>query len=79
MHGPTFMANPLACAVAVESIKMLREQDMCSRLKHIEGEIRRHIYAASSLPGVADVRVLGSIGVIEMKNAVDLAGFRRNV
>jgi len=46
MHGPTFMANPLACAVAVESIKMLREQDMCSRLKHIEGEIRRHISAA---------------------------------
>lgn len=77
MHGPTFMANPLACAVAVESIKMLREQDMCSRLKHIEGEIRRHISAASSLPGVADVRVLGSIGVIEMKNAVDLAGFQQ--
>ena len=77
MHGPTFMANPLACAIAVESLKMLNEQDMASRVAHIENRIRQHISPASSLPGVKDVRVLGSIGVIEMKEPVNLAEFQR--
>ncbi|TGG40382.1 adenosylmethionine--8-amino-7-oxononanoate transaminase [Duncaniella freteri] len=77
MHGPTFMANPLACAIAVESLKMLNEQDMASRVAHIENRIRQHISPASSLPGVKDVRVLGSIGVIEMNEPVNLAEFQR--
>ncbi len=77
MHGPTFMANPLACAIAVESLKMLNEQDMASRVAHIENRIRQHISPASSLPGVNDVRVLGSIGVIEMNEPVNLAEFQR--
>ncbi|WP_285799319.1 adenosylmethionine--8-amino-7-oxononanoate transaminase [Duncaniella freteri] len=77
MHGPTFMANPLACAIAVESLKMLNEQDMASRVAHIENRIRQHISPASSLPGVKDVRVLGSIGVIEMSEPVNLAEFQR--
>lgn len=77
MHGPTFMANPLACAIAVESLKMLNEQDMASRVAHIENRIRQHISPASSLPVVKDVRVLGSIGVIEMNEPVNLAEFQR--
>ena len=77
MHGPTFMANPLACAIAIESLRMLREQDMSSRLKHLESEIRRHIEPAASVAGVRDVRVLGSIGVIEMEEPVNLADFQR--
>lgn len=77
MHGPTFMANPLACAIAVESLCMLNEQDMSARLSHIEAEIKRHISAAASLPGVHEVRTLGSIGVIEMDEPVDLASFQR--
>ena len=77
MHGPTFMANPLACAIAVESLRMLNEQDMASRVAHIENRIRHHIAPASALPGVKDVRVLGSIGVIEMNEPVNLAEFQR--
>ncbi|MDE5669669.1 MAG: aminotransferase class III-fold pyridoxal phosphate-dependent enzyme, partial [Duncaniella sp.] len=77
MHGPTFMANPLACAIAIESLRMLREQDMASRLKHLESEIRRHLQPAASEAGVRDVRVLGSIGVIEMEELVNLADFQR--
>ncbi|MDE7408379.1 MAG: aminotransferase class III-fold pyridoxal phosphate-dependent enzyme, partial [Muribaculaceae bacterium] len=77
MHGPTFMANPLACAIAVESLKLLRSSDMEARLKHIESEIRRHISRAEGMPGVKDVRVLGSIGVIEMEQPVDVGKFQR--
>ena len=77
MHGPTFMANPLACAIAIESLRMLNEQDMAARVAHIESEIKRHIAPAASLPGVREVRVLGSIGVIEMEEPVVLADFQR--
>ena len=77
MHGPTFMANPLACAIAIESLSMLREQDMAARVAHIESEIKRHIAPAASLPGVREVRVLGSIGVIEMDEPVVLAEFQK--
>ncbi|MBD5322240.1 MAG: adenosylmethionine--8-amino-7-oxononanoate transaminase [Bacteroides sp.] len=77
MHGPTFMANPLACAIAIESLSMLREQDMAPRVAHIESEIKRHIAPAASLPGVREVRVLGSIGVIEMDEPVVLAEFQK--
>lgn len=77
MHGPTFMANPLACAVAVESLKILREQDMHSRLAHISNVIREEIAAAASLPGVTDVRTLGSIGVIETAKPVNVGDFQK--
>ena len=77
MHGPTFMANPLACAIAVESLRMLNEQDMASRIAHIESEIRRLIAPASAVPGVKETRVFGAIGVIEMEEPVNLAEFQR--
>lgn len=77
MHGPTFMANPLACAVAVASLRLLREQNMKQRVAHIEAVIRRHIAAAALVKGVRDIRVLGSIGVIEMEEPVDVGEFQK--
>ncbi len=78
MHGPTFMANPLACAVACESLKLLEEQDMSARLSHLEELIRQYLSPAKDLDSVADVRVLGSIGVIEMREPVNVGDFQKN-
>lgn len=77
MHGPTFMANPLACAVANESLAMLAGQDMAARVAHIEGIIKEEIAAAAAFDNVDDVRVLGTIGVIEMKEPVDVGEFQK--
>ena len=77
MHGPTFMANPMACAIAIASLRLLNAQDMKCRIAHIETEIKRHIYAAAKLPDVKDVRVLGAIGVIEMNDPVNVGIFQR--
>lgn len=77
MHGPTFMANPLACAVANESLAMLAGQDMAARVAHIEEIIKEEIAPAAAFDNVADVRVLGTIGVIEMKEPVDVGDFQK--
>lgn len=77
MHGPTFMANPLSCAIALESLKMLREQDMAARLRDIEATLKEELAPARELPGVTDVRVLGSIGVVEVGRPVDVGRFQK--
>ncbi|MDE6176827.1 MAG: adenosylmethionine--8-amino-7-oxononanoate transaminase, partial [Paramuribaculum sp.] len=78
MHGPTFMGNPLACAIAVASFDELLAHDMPARIAHMESEIRRLLEPARALDSVADVRVLGTIGVIEMENPVDVGEFQKH-
>lgn len=78
MHGPTFMANPLACAVACRSIELLEETDARGNVLRLEQGMKKYLEAANELKSVKDVRVLGAIGVIETKEPVNVGEFQKH-
>ncbi len=77
MHGPTFMANPLACAVSLASIQLLESSDWRSNIERINTILTSGLSPCSTFQQVADVRTLGAIGVVELKEPVDMASITR--
>jgi adenosylmethionine---8-amino-7-oxononanoate aminotransferase len=74
MHGPTFMANALACAVAGESIRLIEEENYLQKIARIEAIIRRE-FASLNFPGIVHKRIIGAMGALEFKEASMLSGF----
>jgi adenosylmethionine-8-amino-7-oxononanoate aminotransferase len=72
IHGPTFMANPLACAVALANLDLLVDNDWRVNVKRIEARLAEGLAPCASLPGVADVRALGAVGVVQTREKFDI-------
>ena len=77
MHGPTFMGNPLACAVANASLDLLEKSDWKAQVKGLEQGLKVHLAKAAQASYVEDVRVLGAIGVVQVKEPVDLGRIQK--
>jgi adenosylmethionine-8-amino-7-oxononanoate aminotransferase len=76
MHGPTYMANPLACSAALASLELFETEPRLAQVAAISAQMRDELAACAGLPGVRDVRVLGAIGVVELEAMDDLAGLK---
>ncbi|MEC5209923.1 adenosylmethionine-8-amino-7-oxononanoate aminotransferase [Psychrobacter sp. PL15] len=76
MHGPTFMGNPLACAVACASVDLIVSYDIESRTAHMQAFMEQQLVPAAKLDGVKEVRCLGAVAVIELDDAVDMPTFQ---
>ena len=77
MHGPTYMANPLACAAGVASLKLFAEGDYGTKVKRIEGELAEQLAPCRALPNVNDVRVKGAVGIVEVRQLPARADIER--
>lgn len=77
MHGPTYMANPLACAVALKSLQLVQQNQWQAQVAAIEQQLKLELEPCRLSPYVANVRVLGAIGVVEMKQNVDVAAMQK--
>lgn len=76
MHGPTFMANPLACASALASLNLFEQGDWAAKVRAIEDGLRAGLEPCRGLAGVVDVRVLGAVGVVQLAPDIDLFALR---
>ncbi|ARC55019.1 adenosylmethionine-8-amino-7-oxononanoate aminotransferase [Candidatus Riesia sp. GBBU] len=72
MHGPTFMANPLACSIANANMKIIRKKNWKKKVKNIESQLKSELLSVREYKNVSDVRILGAIGAVEMKNSFNI-------
>jgi len=72
MHGPTYMANPLACAAALASLELFEAEPRLAQVSAVAAQLEAGLAPCRALPGVHDVRVLGAIGVVELDRIADL-------